>query len=195
MTETPNTITLVGGREARRSDMVWAIVNRYYRRMTIKAVGFPIHHVGRVNAAPSLNVEKVRGEIVGSTLYAGMREFLRSHPRHELDFLARETLEIRRLADEHLKRRWWDLGRSFHRIAGLSGAIRKVAGPDQLRDLCGYLDQWLTPEGFARIRSGVGTHASRDVEEFLASLRRVADDFASATVNVDFIQAQLEVQR
>ena len=194
LTQTPNTIALVHGREARRSDMVWAIVNRYYRRMTIKAVAFPVHHVGRVDEAPSLNVEKIRGEIVGSTLYGGITEFLKTHPDHDLDFLPGEAREIRRLADEHLERRWRALESSFRRIAGLSSAIRNLAGSDQLRELCGYLDRWFTPEGLHRIRSGVGTHASRDVEVFLASLRGVADDFASTTVPIDFIQAQLEAQ-
>jgi len=194
LTQTPNTIPSVQGREARRSDMVWAIVNRYYRRLTIKAVGFPIHHVGRVYAVPSLNVEKVRGEIVGSTLYAGIPEFLRTHPSHELDFGTHESAEIRHLADEHLERRWSALERSFRRIAGLSYAIRELGGP-QLEDLCGHLDRWFTPSGFRRLHAGVGSHASRDVEEFLATLRMVADDFASATVDVGFIHEQLEASR
>lgn len=47
LSETPNTILALHGREARRSDMVWAIVNGHYRRMVIKAVGFPVHHVAR----------------------------------------------------------------------------------------------------------------------------------------------------
>jgi len=194
LTQTPNTITPVQGREARRSDMVWAIVNRYYRRLTVKAVSFPIHHVGRIHDGPSLNVEKVRGEIVGSTLYAGMTEFLRRHPSHDLGFSTEETAEIRRLADQHLERRWRALERSFRRIAGLSGSIQRIGEP-RLADLCGYLDRWFTPEGFRRLHAGVGSHASRDVEAFLASLQVVADDFASARVDVGFIQEQLEVSR
>jgi hypothetical protein len=195
LSKTPNTITCVQGREARRSDMVWAIVNRYYRHMTIQGVGFPIHHVGRVNAMPSLNIEKVQGEIVGSTLYAGMTEFLNARPHHELEFSLDESNEVCRLADLHLDRRWRQLEQSFYRIAGLRQAIRILASPSELRNLIHYLDEWFTPETLNRIRSGVGAHNNDYVRDFLGSLRTVADDYAVATVNIDFIQTQLDAGR
>jgi len=191
LTDTPNTITRVQGREARRSDMIWAIVNRYYRRMTVKAVGFPVHHVGRVAGPPSLNIDKVQGELVGSTLYAGLTEFLRSTPHHELHFSSLETEEIGRLAGEHLDRRLRSLEQSFYRIAGLREAIRTVVSGGELDVLLVCLDRWFSRENFQRIRSGVRAHSNGDVQDFLASLPAVADDFASSTVDTDFIVAQL----
>ena len=191
LSETPNTITTIRGREARRSDMVWAIVNRHYRRMCIQAVAFPIHHVGRVNVPPSLNVEKVQGEIVGSTLYAGLTEFLRARPQHQLDFSREEADEVCDLADRHLARRWRTLEQSFLRIAGLREALRELARPGELRELVGYLDEWFTAESFDRLRSGVTSHERGAVRDFLGSLRAVADDYAQATVTIDFIHAQL----
>jgi GT2 family glycosyltransferase len=191
LSQTPNTITTVQGREARRSDMVWAIVNRHYRRMNIKAVAFSVHHVGRVNASPSLNIEKVQAEIIGSTLYAGLTEFLRTRPHNELAFSREEAVEVCRLADLHLERRWRQLGQSFHRIAGLRGAIRSLAEPGELRDLLRHLDDWFTPGALDVIRSGVGAHEIGHVREFLTSLRAVADDYAEAIVDVEFIQTQL----
>ena len=195
LSETPNTITTVHGREARRSDMVWAIVNRHYRRLRIQAVAFPIHHVGRVNVAPSLNVEKVQGEIVGSTLYAGLTEFLRARPHHQLDFSPEETDEVCGMADRHLARRWRMLEQSFHRIAGVREALRCLARPGELCDLLSHLDEWFTPETFGRLRSGVASHERGEVRDFLGSLRAVADDYALASVNIDFIQGQLGVGR
>lgn len=191
LSETPNTIVTIRGREARRSDMVWAIVNRHYRRMCIQAVAFPIHHVGRVNLPPSLNVEKVQGEIVGSTLYAGLTEFLRARPHHQLDFSCEEADEVCGLANRHLARRWRMLEQSFLRIAGLREALRELARPEELRELVGYLDEWFTAESFGRLRSGLTNHERGAVREFLGSLRAVADDYAQATVTIDFIHAQL----
>lgn len=195
LSDTPNTITTIRGREARRSDMVWAIVNRHYRRMRIQAVAFPIHHVARVNVPPSLNVDKVQSEIVGSTLYGGLTEFLRARPHHELDFLREETDVVCDLADRHLARRWQMLEQSFHRIAGLRKALRGLAGPGELRELIGYLDEWFTPESFGRLRAGVAGHDRGEVRDFLGSLQAVADDYALASVNIDFIQDQLGVGR
>lgn len=195
LSETPNTITTIRGREARRSDMVWAIVNRHYRCLRIQAVAFPIHHVGRVNVAPSLNVEKVQGEIVGSTIYAGLTDFLRARPHHQLDFSREETDEVCGLADRHLARRWRMLEQSVHRIAGLRETLRCLARPGELCELVGYLDQWFTPESFSRLRFGVASHERSEVRDFLGSLRAVADNYALASVNINFIQDQLGVGR
>lgn len=195
LSETPNTIVTIRGREARRSDMVWAIVNRHYRRMRIQAVAFPVHHVGRLNVAPSLNVEKVQGEIVGSTLYAGLMEFLRARPHHQLNFSREEADEVCGLADRHLARRWRMLEQSFHRIAGLRAALRTLARPGELHELIGYLDEWFTPEGFGRLRSGVGSHERGEVRDFLESLQAVADDYATASVDVDDVLQQLSTRR
>jgi len=60
LNETPKTIITINGQEARRSDMVWAIVNRHYRRLNIEAVAFPVQHASRLNATPSLDIEKVQ---------------------------------------------------------------------------------------------------------------------------------------
>lgn len=192
LSQTPNTITYIQGREARRSDMVWAIVNRHYRQMNIKAVSFPVKHVGRVNTIPSLNVEKVQGEIIGSTLYAGLKEFLASKPQHELDFSSEELDEVCRLADRHLDRRWRMMEQSFYRIAGLREAIRSQARPGEFQDLIRNLDEWFTPEKLDFIRSGIETHEESEVRVFLGSLRAVADDFAVASVDLKFIRTQLK---
>ncbi len=195
VSETPNTILAVHGREARRSDMVWAILNRHYRHMVIKAVGFPIHHEARASSEPSLNIGKVQAEIVGSTLYAGLTEFLRTRPQHELDFSHEDAAEVCRLADDHLVRRWRLLAQNFKRIAGLREALRRVARMDELRDLVARLDDMFTPENFERLRADVITHDGDEVLRFLGSLRAGADDYARAAVNVDFIHAQLRGRR
>lgn len=189
LSKTPNSILGVHGREARRSDMVWAIVNRQYRQMVIKAVPFPVHHVAR-SSKPSLNPVKVQAEIFGSTLYAALTDFLRTRPQHALEFANAEVDEVCRLADVHLARRWSMLAQSIHRIAGLREALRRVARPDELRVLFAHLDEWFTPESFDRISAGARVHDSREVRRFLKSLRSSADDYARAAVNIDFIYAQ-----
>lgn len=191
--KTPNSIVNIQGREARRSDMVWAIVNRYYRRMTLKAVGFPIQHIGRIHALPNLNIEKVQSEIVGSTLYAGLTDFLRRQPHHTLAFSPADVIEISRMANCHLERRWRLLRQSFYRIAGLSEALRRAARPGELQELIRYLDEWFTPKQFQNLRAGVSLHDSEQLVDFLTSLRHVADDYAAASVDIGFIEEQLDL--
>ena len=199
LSQTPNSITNIKHREARRSDMVWAIVNRHYRRMTIKAVQFPVNHLGRVtnipdfNREPDLNVEKVQSEIIGSSLYAAKTEFLSARPDHELDFSAAEAARVCDLADKFLEHRLRNMEMNWYRIAGLGEAIRRLAKPGEFQDLIEYLDRMITSRNFEKIRNGVGKHDRRDVENFLVSLRRVADDYAAATVNIDFALDQLGI--
>jgi hypothetical protein len=190
LTRTPNTVTLIQGREARRSDMIWAMVNRYYRRMDIRAVGFPIHHVGRVTDIPDINSKKVQGEIVGSALYAGLSEFLEARPESELNFAVPEIKEIQGLIKKHRDRRLCSLEQSFFRIAGLRESIRKVVVPGELDGLIDNLDRFFTRDEFDQIRSGARTLGERDVEEFLVSLRAIADDFALTRVSTEFIVEQ-----
>lgn len=190
LTQTPNTIVGVQGREARRSDMIWAIVNRHYRRMNVKAVAFPVRHIGRATGSPRLDIEKVQGEIVGAALYAGLVEFLHARPGHMLDFSSEEAEEIRRLSSQQQERRLQGLRGSIWRIIGLREAIRGVAHDRELEDLLGHLDLWFTPELFEQIRDGVHVDRDREMEAFLMSLRALADDYASTTINTDLIQAQ-----
>lgn len=191
LTQTPNTITSFHGHEARRSDMIWSIVNRHYRRMCIQAVAFPVHHIGRINASPRLDIQKVQAEIVGSTLYAGLTDFLGQRPEHELDFSPHELREVSQLADHHLDRRWRALSLSFHRIAGLRESIRALVGRGELQALLHHLDEWFTPRALERIRSGLTRHDEGELARFLASLRSAADDYAAASVDIEFIRAQL----
>jgi glycosyltransferase involved in cell wall biosynthesis len=191
LTETPNTITQVAGREARRSDMIWAIVNRYYRGVSVKAVAFPVLHVGRVTHTPSLDADKVQSELVGSALYAGLTEFLRSRPRHALDFSPEDIDEIRRESGLQLDRRLRGLQQSFYRIAGLREAIRGVVRCGELEVMLSHLDRWITPDAFGRIRDGVRSQGGHELHAFLSTLRAISDDYAGACVNTDFIKAQL----
>jgi len=171
--------------------MFWAILNRYYRGMTIKAVGFPVLHVGRGKVLQKLGVEKIQSEILGSTLYAGVTEFLRSQPRHGLKFSNQQLDEICKLADDHLALRWRMLEQSLHRIVGLRESLRHAKHGDELRELLRHLDEWFTPMTVAHLRADSGLHTCQATRDFLSSWRAVADDFASASVPIDFIQSQL----
>ncbi len=185
LTDTPNTITRVQGRETRRSDMLWAIVNRHYRGLRMKAVGFPIEHIGRVSDVPCLNLEKVCGEITGSALYAGLQEFLADQDEHMLDFTEAEIDEVQRLVAVHLTRRLLALRGSFYRIIGLRDSLRHVTIPGEFGELLTFLDRWFQPEVFEQIQASVRSQSDDEMHAFLNSLRPVADEFANAAAALE----------
>lgn len=180
ITQTPNHINQVQGREARRSDMIWAIVNRYYRGLSIKACGFPIQHVGRVTEKPGVNIEKVQGEIVGSALYAGLTDFLKHNPHHQLNFSAAEITDICNLSITHMETRLRLLEISFYRIIGLSNTLKNISPKSGFERLTQFLDDEFNLEMFKLIRSGVMSLKSIDIQHFLTSLRPTADAYNAA---------------
>jgi hypothetical protein len=194
LTETPNTITQVEGREARRSDMVWAIVNRHYRGMNVKAVAFPVLHVNRGTGSLRLDVHKVQSEVVGSALYAALTDFLTYAPGHDLDFSAQDVRTIQEATVAHRDRRLLGLEHSFHRLAGLSRAIRAVSRDGELDSMLDHLDRWYSLDSYRAICKGVLADEPQEVGAFLLTLRTVADDYAGRTVNTDFLKAQFRTR-
>ena len=191
LTLTPNTIVYFGGREARRSDMIWAITNRYYHGLTVKSVAFPVQHLGRVTHLPALNLEKVQGEILGSTLYAGLMEFLHEEPNHKLDFSDHEIQRICVLIQEHLARRLHALELNFHRIRGVGKSIRNLSNSNELKSLLSYIDQWFHLDVFSEIDVCLQTESiMEELATFLSSLRHSSDEYADGTVDVGFIKDQ-----
>lgn len=184
VTHTPNAITKIYGREARRSDMIWAIVNRYYRGMTIKAVAFPVNHIGRINNKPSLNGEKVEGEIIGSSLYAGLTSFLKNNPNHELDFSEIEAKEIYDIARQQMIFRMFRLKQSFYRFHGLSKSLEKLRSANQLMELINHLREDFNLEAFNKIQVNIQGMTEENTLEFLHALRVSADYYASAAETV-----------
>lgn len=180
LTSTPNAALRADGRETRRSDMLWAIVNRHYRCMTIKAVAFPVVHVGRAADAPHLDTAKVASELVGAALYAALTEFLSRAPLHELAFSPAEVSTIGALAERHRERRVAMLGASLARVAELRAQLLSLARPGEFDALLAALDGWLAPRTFEEIHEGVISVPRSSLESLLQSLRTDADDLASA---------------
>lgn len=188
---TPNMIIKFRGCEARRSDMIWAIVNRYYRGLTIKSVSFPVYHHGGALSTPSFDSDKVQAEIIGSALYASLTEFLASRPQHRLNFSLEEISEIQDINKAYIGKRLLALEESFCRIAGLGSALRAMAPPGTLIELLDFLQSHVDHNQFLQIQFGVRSVQDNDIQVFLTLLRSVADDFSFKTADIDFISSQL----
>ena len=172
--------------------MLWAIVNRHYRRMTIKAVAFPVVHIARASRVPTLDIEKVEAEIVGAALYAALTAFLIDRPDHELDFSPADAAALGERAARHRDQRVDALLQSFSRVVELREELRRLARPGEFDELLAVLDEWFTRETFERVRTGVCSVGAGEVGAFLASLRAIADDYALApAVDIGGLRAQV----
>lgn len=178
--DTPNLTLRTGALEARRSDMFWAIVNRHYRGRTVKAVAFPVVHVGRRGEHPSLDLEKIAAELVGAAVYAALTEFLSLTPDHRLNFSSEEAARLGNLARAHCDHRLEALDRSFARIAELREQLRLLARPGEFGEVIADLDAWITSSTIERVRAKARAPQTSEIEGFLYSMRSTSDDYAAA---------------
>jgi hypothetical protein len=179
LSSTPNPSLRAGQQDMRRSDMFWAIVNRHYRRLTIKQVGFPVEHVVRRRDSEALDTAKVAAELVGASLYAALTGFLQDRPEHELQFSANEVAEIGRQAEHHRERRLAALANSFARIASLRAELHALA-PGELDGLDTVLADWITPRVLEEIGRRARAVDGVVLQSFVSSLRGEADALDAA---------------
>lgn len=166
----PNLILKVNGREGRRSDMIWAIINKHINNMNIKAVPFPILHDSRVNSEKSLNLPKVIDEIIGSTIYAALSDFLIKNDSHSLKFSESDINEIWCLVIEYRNVRLHKLYESYMRIIGLTKTLGAITNDHEIRGLLSYLEQSFSIDKIKEIENGVMHMEIEDVRKFSLSI-------------------------
>lgn len=177
LTQTPNLIPIINGREARRSDMVWAMVNKYHHGLSIKSAQFPVQHTGRVQNEQMLNLEKVQDEIMGSALYAGLQDFLLTKEQHNLVFTPAEITNVWQATRAARNTRLARLKHSFYRINGLAQALSKFP---ELTELCEYLTRSFNQATIAKLEAQVKQMNERHICEFLNQIVPQSIRFAKA---------------
>lgn len=164
LTQTPNQIPKINGREARRSDMVWAMINKYYYGLNIKSAPFPVQHIGRVKNEQILDLDKLQDEIMGSALYAGLQKFLRTKKQHNLVFTPSEISDVWQATKAARTTRLSNLKHSFYRISGLAQVLSRFP---ELSELCEYLTRSFNPATLARLEAQVKQMNEHHIYEFL----------------------------
>lgn len=177
LTETPNLVPTVNGREVRRSDMIWAIVNKHHHGLSIKSASFPVQHTGRVQNEKTLNLDKVKDEIMGSALYAGLQDFLLKNPHHNLHFTPAEISDVWQATKDARNTRLARLKHSFYRINGLAQALSKFP---EFAELCEYLTRSFNPAMTAKLEAQVKQMSEHHIYHFLNQILLQSNHFANA---------------
>ena len=114
---TPNMGPTYKGVSARRSDMIWALLNRDYFNITIVQSDIQLYHQGEVvNKEPKeiqISVEKIQAELLGSSLYKAMKESMKRE-------------DILSLTVKYLQERHQQLVSSMERIVDLANDIKDL---------------------------------------------------------------------
>lgn len=182
----PNLNIEMNGTDIRRSDMMWAVINKYYRKMNIKAVNIPIWHVGKeMKNIDVLDLNKVREEILGSCLYAGLTDFLKVNPKHCLKFTDTEISEVLQYFEKHLKQRMILLQHSFYRTRGIAKSIQNLeiyAHNKDLQKLTQTIETFFSKQNFKWIEQNVNTISLDALSLYLKSMQNQSDNYKSSKI-------------
>lgn len=178
---TPNTMLEVGGRAARRSDMLWAIINRYHYNLTCQRAEIPVQHVGSRIENPTLDIQKVVEEIVGSSVVGAYHDHLQREPRLGIR-LREEAVDL--VSEDILARmssRLELLRSRFRACRELIPKLLRVMPSSTPVEFETSLQNWFCVETIASISEGVRSVSRSAVVSFVEQLAAVVDVYASAT--------------
>lgn len=176
--ETPNLMVSLEGHEARRSDMIWSIINKHYRGMDIRAINFPVIHDGRVAKQKTMNTEKVIDEIIGSAVYAGLCKFIEINPHHKLNFSASDINILWEYTSDFRNTRLEKLYLSVYRIKGLTKALSSAIENDELCALIDFLNISFTIDNYKKICDGAMKLNFDVFQKFLSTMIKNTEAFA-----------------
>ena len=148
----PNPSPAIDGRPSRRSDMLWALLQRRCFGRRVGAVPIALYHDRSRVAAGTLDVERVVDDVRGYAMFSALQDTPRAFTDTGTDDQGIELAEgeiegIAGRVDKYLEERLAAFRLSFHRIRGLMRVLRGLMD-DTGRWWAG--DAWRTPVGRLR---------------------------------------------
>lgn len=119
LTDTPNLTTQSDGVENRRSDMIWALINRYYYGFNIVAVNFPLYHHRFVGMRKTYHLQKNIAEIRGAALYASLCDFFASTSNASWHFTDAHCTSIMTAYQDYMTKRLHAYQQNYQAIDNL----------------------------------------------------------------------------
>ena len=177
LTLTPNAILLSDGEENRRSDMIWAIINRYYHNLKIHAVSFSVYHHRYVNVNKNFNFHKTISEIRGAALYAAILSFFKEQPDPKWKLLQLNIKKITDLYYQYIERRLSIYKENFLVINNLLDTLEvEFKEVINVKKTClDSIREWVSQDNLQKI-STVSTEKI-DVEDFILSVNGQINSF------------------
>ena len=121
LANTPNPSLHINGIDLRRSDMLWALINRKVYGANIKFVNFPIYHDRITNGKCEFDLTKAISEVQGAAIYQGLSMYLEQYKVNS--DISTQVLE--QLICSQLSQRLAAYTLNFNRIQGLLICLRK----------------------------------------------------------------------
>jgi len=178
LSRTPNVVIEIDGEESRRSDMLWALINRYYYGFSVKLVQFPVLHQRNVGAVAELDLEKTVAEIRGASVYAALSEFLSQTPGNSFEFSDGQVTDICNKVIKYTEQRLLLYKLNFYRINGLIKVIKTQSHNENITKFLEKVARWASQENFIELEKEGQRMDEDTIRTFLISLPSQITDYA-----------------
>ena len=135
LSNTPNSIPYSNGIQNRRSDMIWALINRYHYGLNIVQVNFPVYHHRFTALSEKYNLEKNIAEMIGSAIYASLQKFFINNPHANFIFTHSDMQKIIDLYRHYINRRLNQYRTNYIIINHLLDKLQNLNDVDNLFDV------------------------------------------------------------
>ena len=208
----PNPSPAIDGRPSRRSDMLWALLQRRCFGRRVGAVPIALYHDRSRVAVGTLDVERVVDDVRGYAMFSALQDTPRAFTSTDdqgIELAAGATEDIAGRVGKYLEERLAAFRLSFHRIRGLMRVLRSLMDdPEhwwtgnawrtpvgQLRAFAGRLADNYQTETLERIEHEVRALDARHVREFLEQLPVEIEDHRGRLADISPLTRGLEAER
>lgn len=171
LTSTPNSVLLSNGKENRRSDMIWAIVNRYYHLLNVYSVPFPIYHNRYINVNTKFQLEKTVAEVKGSSMYAALLSFFEEKTRDWVFTSSDYSIIIDRY-NSYIDIRLEKYKENFRAVNLLLDELERVYASSykELSSFIGITRPWVQESKLGQIKEACFSQSDAEIVDFINSL-------------------------
>lgn len=191
--DAPNAVPDISGRVTRRSDMIWALLQRDRFGRKVVSVPLGVYHAREAQLADTVRdqcnlIDDIRGFAVFSALQDGIRD---------------AGVNVAERAEKYREERLAAFRLSVHRIRGLARELTTLATSqswlrvhaDRVLELAKTLLQWIDLDLLQRVCRAARELSGPDVVAFEQSLVVAVDEHRTRMECGTLIDAQLGVQR
>ena len=183
----PNPSPIIDRRPSRRSDMIWALLQKRYFGQRVVTLSIALHH-DRSRVPPGeLDVERIVDDVRGYALFSALQdcqEIFTVSDDQNLQIVPTEVERFTALVQKYVEERLAAFRLSFHRVRGLKRLLRWLVDDgekwwreaqydqarDRLRTFCDCLDRCYTVSVLNAIEDGARALREQQVGQFLEQL-------------------------
>ena len=191
--DAPNAVPDIGGRVTRRSDMIWALMQREQFGRKVVSVPLGVYHERELQVAdPARDECSLVDDIRGFAVFSALLEKSQSG-----------DVNVAERAEKYREERLAAFRLSVHRIRGLACELATLAASqgwiaahaDRILSLSSTLLQWVDSDLLRRVSVAVRQLSGHEVAAFDRGLAVTAAEHQARLQSVTAIDAQLGLQR